>query len=110
MNNLNLTLKKRQIINQLMLGEKNLTQLTKKIKVSKPTMLKYLNELEKLMLSSPSPTGQGQGCLPYATQDNVDTGHGWRTPKGSTTGSVAATAYALFAQKGHNPLTLHDDE
>ena len=47
MNNINLTNKKKQIINQLIIGEKNLTQLTKKIKVSKPTMLKYLNELEK---------------------------------------------------------------
>lgn len=47
MNNIILTPKKEQIINLLMFGEKNLTQLTKKIKVSKPTMLKYLNELEK---------------------------------------------------------------
>jgi hypothetical protein len=64
----------------------------------------YLNELQKMVISSPSSTGQGQGCLPYASADNVDTGHGWRTPKGATTGSVAATAYGLFAWKGHNPF------
>lgn len=66
----------------------------------------YLNELGNMIISSPSPSGQGQGCLPYATQDNVDTGHGWMTPKGSHTGSVSATAYALFAYYGFNPLEL----
>lgn len=66
----------------------------------------YINELEKLVISSPSPFGQGAGCLPYATQDNVDTGHGWRTPRGKDTGSVSGTAYGIFAIKGYNPLKL----
>ncbi|MFC1703370.1 PilZ domain-containing protein [Candidatus Omnitrophota bacterium] len=66
----------------------------------------YVSELEKLVISSPSPTGQGEGCLPYATEDDVDTGHGWRTPRGKSTGSLAATAYTIFAQKGYNPLQL----
>jgi hypothetical protein len=66
----------------------------------------YLNQLEKLIISSPSPIGQGAGCLPYATQGNVDTGHGWRTPEGSDTGSVSGTAYGIFAIKGYNPLKL----
>ncbi len=66
----------------------------------------YLNELSKLVISSPSPTGQGEGCLPYATSENADTGHGWRTPKGSSTGSIAATCYAIFAQKNYNPLQI----
>ena len=66
----------------------------------------YLNELQKLMIASPSRTGQGRGCLPYASADNVDTGHGWRTPNGSRTGSVAGTAYGLFAGKGYNPFEL----
>ncbi len=66
----------------------------------------YMNELEKMLISSSSRTGQGAGCLPYATQDNVDTGHGWRTPHGRDTGSVSGTAYAIFAIKGYNPLKL----
>ncbi len=69
----------------------------------------YLNELQKLTLTSPSRTGQGRGCLPYASQDNVDTGHGWRTPKGQRTGSVSATAYGIFAWVGHNPFSLERD-
>jgi hypothetical protein len=64
----------------------------------------YLSELQKMLITSPSRTGQGRGCLPYASADNVDTGHGWRTPKGSSTGSVAATAYGVFAWKGYNPF------
>ncbi len=66
----------------------------------------YLNELQKLMITSPSRTGQGRGCLPYASIDNVDTGHGWRTPKGRATGSVAGTAYGIFAWEGYNPFSL----
>jgi hypothetical protein len=64
----------------------------------------YLNDLFKLLISSPSPIGWGEGCLPYATEDFVDTGHGWTTPKGKTTGSVSSTAYALFSYYGFNPL------
>ena len=66
----------------------------------------YLNELQKLIITSPSRTGQGRGCLPYASIDNVDTGHGWRTPKGRRTGSVAGTAYGIFAWVGYNPFDL----
>ena len=67
---------------------------------------KYLDELSKMVISSPSAFGQGAWCLPYASQENVDTGHGWRTPKGSRTGSVAATAYTIFAISKFNPLKL----
>ncbi|MDP2938643.1 MAG: PilZ domain-containing protein [Candidatus Omnitrophota bacterium] len=66
----------------------------------------YLDELNKLVISSPSPTGQGEGCLPYATRENVDTGHGWKTPRGSSTGSIAGTSYTIFARKNFNPLHL----
>jgi len=65
----------------------------------------YLNELYKMMISSPSPSGQGAGCLPYASQPNTDTGHGWRTPAGKQTGSLSGTSYAVFAKKGYNPLS-----
>ena len=68
----------------------------------------YLSQLCKMIISSPSPAGLGEGCLPYATQDSVDTGHGWSTPRGKRTGSVAATAYTLFAYYGHNPLEIPD--
>lgn len=69
----------------------------------------YLSELQKLIITSSSRTGQGRGCLPYASIDNVDTGHGWRTPKGRRTGSVAGTAYGLFAWVGYNPFNLDND-
>ncbi len=68
----------------------------------------YLNELAKMVISSPSPSGQGQGCLPYASEQSVDTGHGWVTPKGKATGSVAGTAYTLFAYYGYNPLQFSE--
>ncbi len=66
----------------------------------------YINELDKMIISSPSPSGQGAGCLPYASQPNADTGHGWRTPAGKETGSLSGTSYAIFAKKGYNPLSL----
>lgn len=64
----------------------------------------YLSELNKLIISSPSAKGQGEGCLPYATLPNVDTGHGWLTPHGESTCSVAGTAYGIMAIKRFNPL------
>jgi len=66
----------------------------------------YLIGLGDMIISSPSPSGQGESCLPYATEDFVDTGHGWMTPKGKSTGSVAGTVYTLFAYYNYNPLTL----
>lgn len=66
----------------------------------------YTSELSKMIITSPSPVGQGDFCLPYASQEFADTGHGWRTPKGNRTGSVAATAYAILAIDGFNPLKL----
>ncbi|MFC1755573.1 PilZ domain-containing protein [Thermoproteota archaeon] len=68
----------------------------------------YLYELSKMVIISPSAFGQGTWCLPYASQENVGTGHGWRTPKGDRTGSVASTAYAIFAISGFNPLSLNE--
>ncbi len=66
----------------------------------------YLFGLGNMIISSPSPSGQGDSCLPYATQDFVDTGHGWVTPKGKSTGSLAGTTYTLFAYYNYNPLEL----
>jgi hypothetical protein len=68
----------------------------------------YLSELSKMIISSASPSGQGEGCLPYATNDYVDTGHGWMTPKGRSTGSVAGTAYTIFAYYNYNPLEVKE--
>lgn len=66
----------------------------------------YFSEIEKMAVVSPSRVGQGQGSLPYASQDDVDTGHGWRVAHGTRTGSTAGTSYAIFAKYNHNPLTL----
>lgn len=66
----------------------------------------YLAALYNMIISSPSPSGQGEGCLPYASSDAADTGHGWSTPKGKTTGSVAGTSYTIFAYYNYNPLEL----
>ena len=68
----------------------------------------YLTELSKMLIASSSPSGQGGLCLPYATEDYVDTGHGWVTPKGVQTGSVSGTAYTIFAYYGYNPLELSE--
>ncbi|MFA6383840.1 MAG: hypothetical protein WCY10_00555 [Candidatus Omnitrophota bacterium] len=68
----------------------------------------YLASLCNMIISSPSPTGQGEGCLPYASADSVDTGHGWITPQGKTTGSVSGTAYTIFAYYNYNPLYPKD--
>ena len=68
----------------------------------------YLGELGKMIISSPSPSGQGESCLPYATHEVADTGHGWITPKGNTTGSLSGTVYAIFAYYGYNPLGFNE--
>lgn len=64
----------------------------------------YSQELQKMLITSPSRVGRQDPCLPYASLPSVDTGHGWRTPKGNKTGSLASTAYFLIAYKGYNPL------
>ena len=66
----------------------------------------YVSDLSKMIITSPSPVGQGDFCLPYASHESADTGHGWRTPEGHRTGSVAATTYAILAMKKINPLRL----
>ncbi|HCD38656.1 MAG TPA: hypothetical protein DEQ77_08065 [Candidatus Omnitrophica bacterium] len=77
-----------------------------KEKLYKEKAEEYLEELTKMIIASSSRTGQGEGCLPYASSDFEDTGHGWRTPKGKNTGSLSATIYSLFAYYGFNPLEL----
>jgi len=64
----------------------------------------YFSELQKMLITSLSKSGKEDPCLPYASVPSADTGHGWRTPKGNTTGSLAATAYFLLAYYGYNPL------
>ena len=82
--------------------------MTAKARGYKSKADEYLSSLGKMIISSPSPSGQGESCLPYATQEFVDTGHGWLTPKGKTTGSLAGTAYTFFAHNNYNPLELKD--
>ncbi len=67
----------------------------------------YISELSKMIITSPSPVGQGEFCLPYASHELADTGHGWRTPRGNRTGSVAGTAYTILAIDGFNPLKFN---
>ena len=64
----------------------------------------YFTELQKMLITSPSKIGREDPCFPYASSASVDTGHGWRTPEGNTTGSLSSTAYFLIAYKGYNPL------
>ncbi|MDD4893952.1 MAG: PilZ domain-containing protein [Candidatus Omnitrophica bacterium] len=66
----------------------------------------YLQGLANMVIASPSPYGRAESCLPYATEDSVDTGHGWSTPKGKSTGSLSGTVYTLFAYYNYNPLEL----
>ncbi|OQB09344.1 MAG: PilZ domain protein [Candidatus Omnitrophica bacterium ADurb.Bin205] len=68
----------------------------------------YLSSLGNMIISSPSPSGQGESCLPYATLEFVDTGHGWFTPKGKSTGSLAGTTYTILAYYNYNPLAFKD--
>ncbi|MCM8801588.1 MAG: PilZ domain-containing protein [Candidatus Omnitrophica bacterium] len=83
-------------------------QMIAKARMYESKVDEYLSELSNMIISSPSPSGQGEGCLPYASADFVDTGHGWMTPKGRDTGSLAGTAYTLFAYYNYNPLVLKD--
>jgi len=64
----------------------------------------YFSELQKMLITSSSRAGRVDPCLPYASKAFVNTGHGWRTPKGNKTGSLASTAYFLIAYSGYNPL------
>lgn len=64
----------------------------------------YFNELQKMVIISPSKFGRVDPSLPYASRPFVNTGHGWRTPKGTSTGSLAATSYCLLTFLGYNPL------
>jgi predicted nucleotidyltransferase/DNA-binding CsgD family transcriptional regulator len=52
MNNQIFTTKTKQIIAQLLKGEKSLTELSNIIGISKPTILKYLNNLEEIGIIS----------------------------------------------------------
>ncbi len=67
----------------------------------------YFEELQKMLINSPSPSGKAYPTLPYASQPGVATGHGWRTPQGRCVGSLASTAYFLISYQGYNPLRGH---
>ncbi|MDD3296246.1 MAG: PilZ domain-containing protein [Candidatus Omnitrophica bacterium] len=64
----------------------------------------YTDQLGQMIITSLSASGKQDPCLPYATSPFIDTGHGWRTPKGDKTGSLSSTAYFLLASYGYNPL------
>ncbi|MBU2257551.1 MAG: hypothetical protein KJ926_00350, partial [Candidatus Omnitrophica bacterium] len=91
---------------KIMAGYYNKKNMPAKSRVYETKANEYLEQLWNMIISSPSPSGQGEGCLPYATLDSADTGHGWFTPKGKYTGSVSGTSYTLFAYNNFNPLQL----
>lgn len=64
----------------------------------------YSSELQKMIINSPTLTGKSYPALPYASDAQADTGHGWRTPNGNENSALASTAYFLFAYEGWNPL------
>ncbi|MEA3369411.1 MAG: hypothetical protein U9Q24_03560 [Candidatus Ratteibacteria bacterium] len=78
----------------------------KKAKIYQDKAEFFLAELDKLTIDSNTRIGQRAICLPYSTHQNVDTGHGWRTPAGRNTGCIAGTVYAIFAKKGFNPFEI----
>jgi len=65
----------------------------------------YLNELQKMFIASTNKTGISHLCLPYASQPQADTGHGWRTPGGKKTESLSGTCYYLFALRNFKPIS-----
>jgi len=67
-------------------------------------VLLYSSEIQKMIINSPSLTGKSYPALPYASDAQVDTGHGWRTPSGNENSALASTAYFLFTYEGWNPL------
>ena len=70
----------------------------------------YLNELKKMIFVPLNKKGDYYLALPYASQPNVDTGHGWRTPQGKRTGSLSASCYYIFAVKKFNPISFEGNE
>jgi len=60
----------------------------------------YLGQLEAMSIRY----SDGTSGLPYASHPGADTGHGWKTPQGDSTGSIAGTAYYWFARQDYNPL------
>ncbi|MDD4908217.1 MAG: hypothetical protein PHJ00_04060, partial [Candidatus Omnitrophica bacterium] len=61
----------------------------------------YTGEMEKMM--------DKDGLLPYANEEGVQTGFGWRTPKGKDGKSVKSLISYLWyslAKNGENPFTL----
>jgi len=70
----------------------------------------YINELQKMLIVSTDKRGFSYLCLPYASQPNADTGHGWRTPSGQKTESLSASCYYIFALKKFNPISYIGNE
>ncbi len=62
----------------------------------------FLYELCNMIVSNP--VSLEEGYLPYSNVDNADTGHGWVAVKSRSTASIAATAFAIYAYYGYNPL------
>ncbi|MBN1898513.1 MAG: hypothetical protein JW827_07020 [Spirochaetes bacterium] len=59
-------------------------------------VLFYESELLKMKVGN---------ALPYASEQNAETGHGWRTPRGENIQSLASSAYYILSSAGYNPFT-----
>jgi TolA-binding protein len=73
----------------------------------------FLSELEKVAIAKGGIiTKKGIGLpllimgLPYASKEQVDTGHGWATPGGKDTTSICSTIYIIYAYEGYNIFRL----
>ena len=73
----------------------------------------FQSELEKVAIAKGGIiTRKGIGLpllimgLPYASDERVDTGHGWTTPGGRETTSICSTIYVMFAYEGYNIFML----
>jgi len=74
----------------------------------------FQSELEKVAIAKGGIiTKKGIGLpllimgLPYASEEQVDTGHGWATPGGRETTSICSTIYIIFAHEGYNIFMLN---
>jgi hypothetical protein len=74
----------------------------------------FQSELEKVAIAKGGIiTKKGIGLpllimgLPYASEEQVDTGHGWATPGGRQTTSICSTIYIIFAYEGYNIFMLN---
>ncbi|MCP4482726.1 MAG: hypothetical protein GY817_08265 [bacterium] len=68
----------------------------------------YLEQLGKMIIFIGDDSNVAG--LPYASSPDINTGHGWATPKAPFAISVAGTAYTLLAYTRENPFILNQSK